>query len=45
VAVSQAEAERLIHGINPGTLYFALLNSTSKTDPGPGVNDLTLFNK
>jgi pilus assembly protein CpaB len=45
VAVTQAEAEKLIHGIHTGTLYFALLSDTSKSDPGPGVNDLNLFSK
>jgi pilus assembly protein CpaB len=45
VAVTQAEAEKLIHGIQTGTLYFALLSDTSKSEPGPGVNDLTLFSK
>lgn len=43
VAVTQSEAERLIHSIETGTLYFGLLNSTSKTGPGSGVSSTTLF--
>ena len=44
VAVNQAQAEALVHGIQTGTLYFALLTDSSKISPDAGVSDLTLFN-
>ncbi len=44
VAVDQAQAEALVHGIQTGTLYFALLTDSSTITPDSGVNDLTLFN-
>ena len=44
IAVTQAEAERLIHSVQTGTLYVALIDSSSTLRPGPGVNDFTLFN-
>jgi pilus assembly protein CpaB len=43
VAVTQKEAERLIHGIQSGALYFGLLSSDTKIVPGPGVTDETIF--
>jgi pilus assembly protein CpaB len=43
LAVTQAQAEKLIHGIQTGTLYFALLNSQSDVKPGKGVDDRQLF--
>jgi len=44
VAVTQAQAEALVQGIQTGTLYLGLLNDGSQTAVGPGVTDLTLFN-
>jgi pilus assembly protein CpaB len=43
VAVTQREAEKLIHGTQTGTLYLGLLG-TSQVTPGPGVDNRTLFN-
>lgn len=43
VAVSQAEAERLVHAAQTGTLYLALLDDTATIEPGPGVDNNTLF--
>jgi pilus assembly protein CpaB len=43
VAVDQADAEALVQGVQTGTLYFALLNGSSKIAAGPGVSDLNLF--
>lgn len=43
VAVTQDEAEKLVHSAQTGDLYFGLLNSTSKTEPNPGVNAANLF--
>lgn len=43
LALSQAEAERLVHGAQTGELYLGLLSSTSKTGPGNGVTTTTLF--
>lgn len=43
VAVSQADAERLIHADATGALYFALLTDSSEVKPGPGVDNRTLF--
>ena len=44
IAVTQAQAQELIQGTQTGTLYLALLTSSSTVTPGAGVNDLTLFN-
>lgn len=44
VAVSQRDAERLIHGVQTGTLYLGLLGSF-EPKPGPGVDNRSLFNK
>jgi pilus assembly protein CpaB len=43
VAVTQREAERLVHGIQTGTLYFGLLNSKTILKPSTGVADSSLF--
>lgn len=43
VAVTQAQAERLIHVFNTGTLSFALLGAQSTISPDAGVDDLGLF--
>ncbi len=43
LAVSQAEAERLVHAINNGELYFGLLSATSATGDGAGVTTANLF--
>ena len=43
LAVSQQEAEKLVHAVETGTLYFALLTERSKTAPAPGVDNRTLF--
>ena len=45
VAVNQLEAEKLIHGIQTGTLYFALLNTQSVVTPSNGVDDRQLFSQ
>jgi pilus assembly protein CpaB len=42
-AVTQDEAERLIHAAQTGLLYVALLNDSSDVRPGPGVDNGTLF--
>lgn len=44
VAATQDEAERLIHVAQTGTLYIALLDDSSNLQPGPGVDNSTLFN-
>lgn len=44
VALTQRDAERLIHGVQTGTLYLGLLGSF-EPKPGPGVDNRTLFNK
>lgn len=43
VAVTQEEAERLVHAAQTGTLYLALLDDTAKIEPGPGVDNDSLF--
>jgi pilus assembly protein CpaB len=43
VAVSQAEAEKLVLAATTGSLYFALLSDTSQVQPGGGVDNRTLF--
>ncbi len=44
VAVSQADAEKLVHGAQEGELYLGLLSTISKTGPGTGVTNTSLFN-
>ena len=39
VAVSQADAERLIAGLNTGKLYLGLLTDSVQVAPGPGVEN------
>jgi pilus assembly protein CpaB len=39
VAVNQAEAERLIQGLNSGSLYLGLLGDSTTVKPGPGVDN------
>ncbi len=43
VAVTQADAERLVHGAQTGQLYLGLLSTTSKTGPSTGVTTTSLF--
>jgi pilus assembly protein CpaB len=43
LAVTQDQAQRLVHGSRTGTLTFALLGPDAKATPGAGVNDRTLF--
>jgi pilus assembly protein CpaB len=45
VAVSQREAERLVHAAQTGMLYLALLTESSHLTPGPGVDNHSLFDK
>jgi pilus assembly protein CpaB len=44
LAVSQAEAEKLVLATTTGSLYFALLSDASDVQPGAGVDNRTLFN-
>lgn len=43
LAVTQGEAERIVHAINNGELYFGLLSSASATGAGAGVTTANLF--
>jgi len=43
VAVTQSEAERLIHALNTGTVSLAQVNDDSRVKPGPGVDNHRLF--
>jgi pilus assembly protein CpaB len=43
LAVTQSQAELLVHGTQTGTLYFALLTDASTVTTDGGVNDRTLF--
>jgi pilus assembly protein CpaB len=43
VAVTPADAARLIHGINNGALYAALIGADMKVTSVPRVDDLNLF--
>jgi pilus assembly protein CpaB len=43
VAATQDEAERLIHVAQTGTIYIVLLDDSSNLQPGPGVDNSTLF--
>lgn len=40
VAVTQAEAERLIEGLHTGKLYLGLLTDSIEVVPGPGVDNV-----
>lgn len=44
VAVDQAQAEKLIHGVQAGVLYLALLGENTALEPSAGVNNVNLFN-
>lgn len=43
LALSQADAEKLVHATQTGELYMALLSTTSRTGPGGGVTNANLF--
>jgi pilus assembly protein CpaB len=43
LAVDQAQAQALVHGIQTGTLYFALRSADVEIVPGRGVTDRGLF--
>jgi pilus assembly protein CpaB len=43
VAVGQADAEKLVHAAQTGAVYLALLTDTSRTSPGDGVDNRTIF--
>jgi pilus assembly protein CpaB len=43
VAVTQEQAEKLVHGAQTGTLYLALLDDSSQVRPSQGVDNHSLF--
>jgi pilus assembly protein CpaB len=43
LAVTQDQAQKLVHGARTGTLTFALLGPGAHATPGDGVNDRNLF--
>ncbi|MGH3713627.1 MAG: Flp pilus assembly protein CpaB [Micromonosporaceae bacterium] len=43
VAVTQAEAERLVHALRTSSLYLALVTDDSDVKPGAGVDNHSLF--
>jgi pilus assembly protein CpaB len=43
VAVSQDQAQRLVHAAQTGNLYLALLGTGAEAKPGPGADNYTLF--
>ncbi len=43
LAVTQADAEKLIHAMRVGEIYLALLTDTSEVRPGPGVDSPALL--
>ena len=43
VAVTQAEAEKLVHAATRGEIYFGLLSMSSKTGGSQGVTDTNLY--
>lgn len=43
-ALTQNEAERLIHAAQTGRLYIAVVNDSSDIKPGPGVDYDSMFN-
>ncbi len=45
IAVTQADAEKLVHGTQTGRLYMALLTKDSVTGPSTGVDNKTIFGK
>ncbi|MQA25492.1 MAG: hypothetical protein GEU94_08475 [Micromonosporaceae bacterium] len=44
VAVTQKEAERLVHAARTSELYLALVTGSSDVKPGTGVDNHSLFN-
>lgn len=44
VAVDQTQAQKLVHGIQTGALYMALLGDNTVLKPNSGVSDSNLFN-
>lgn len=42
VAVSQADAEKLVHAVRYGKIYMALLTDSSEVRPGAGIDHATL---
>lgn len=45
VAVDQGQAEKLIHAAQTGAIYLALVTDSSKTAPGAGVDNRTVFGR
>jgi pilus assembly protein CpaB len=43
VAVTQEQAEKLVHAIRTGELYLALVTDSSDVKSGPGVDNKSLF--
>jgi pilus assembly protein CpaB len=43
VAVTQAQAEKLVHATQTGAIYLGLLGADSKVKPGAGVDNNSLF--
>ncbi|HWH28524.1 MAG TPA: Flp pilus assembly protein CpaB [Mycobacteriales bacterium] len=43
LALTQAEAEKVVHATNTGSLYFGLLSADSQTGPSAGVNTANLY--
>ncbi len=43
LAVTQAEAEKLVHAARTGTVTFALIGSDATAAPGKGIDDRRLF--
>lgn len=43
VAVTQSEAEKLVHAARTGNLYLALVTESSEVRPGAGVDNRSLF--
>ena len=44
MALDQVQAQKLIHGIETGALYMALLGENTTLKPSVGVSDADLFN-
>lgn len=43
VAVDQVQAEKLVHGVQTGALYLALLSDDTTLKPSAGVTNVTVF--
>jgi pilus assembly protein CpaB len=43
VAVTQDQAQRIVHSAQTGNLYLALLGNGAEAKPGPGVDNHSLF--